>query len=617
MRDAPVATVISALSLAALLLLVSAPSIPGQQPQPVNDYTIGWSNPATHLYDVALTFQAEPQDSVDVLLPIWRPGRYVRQHYADKVQEFSADDGAGRPLTFRKAGLSTWRISTLAGETRAKRVRVRYRFYANTLDAGASLLSAEEAYFNPVNLFAYPAGQILRPVRLTLQLPKGWQVATALTPSRRPNVFTAADYHALADSPVIASPSLVSRQFTLEDVPYTLWFQGRFQPGERAERILPDVEKIARVQTAIFGGAPFDEYFFLIHLVPWPFGHGVEHANSSSIVLQDNAFGSEEGYQGFLRVLSHELFHTWNVKRLRPAALWPYDYMQEQFTTLHWFTEGVTSYYGGLSMRRAGHTSTERYLRDLGDVIDGLQRTPGRKIVSVALGSWDSWLTGYGQGNPNTTVDFYGKGQILGFLLDALIRARTDGQKSLDDAMRFLFETYYRKGRGMPEEGVELAAEQVAGSSFDDFFRRYVSGTDELPYNEILRPFGLRVATEADPVRPEATLKILTRPAGERALVMAIDPESPTLAAGLDTGDELVAVNGRTAPARNWEALLAGVKSGESVRLTVLRRDRLLELDVRAAGGGNLRHVLQRLPQTDERQNRLFTQWLGTTPEAR
>ncbi len=594
------------LAIPTLIVAAWSTTARAQQPTPMNEYTLSWRDPATHLYDVSLSFAPEAQDSVDVHLPVWRPGRYVRQNYAANVQEFTARDG-DRALVYRKSALSTWRIAAVG----ARRITVRYRYYANTMDAGASLLSPDEAYFNPVNLFMVPDGQIQRPARLTIQAPKNWKVATALVPGDKPNVFTAPDYHTLVDSPTIASPTLESLQFTVDDVPYTLWFQGRFEPGERRDRIVPDVEKIVRFQTGIFGGAPFDEYFFLFHLLPYPFGHAVEHANSSSYAIQDNAFETEQAYQGFLGIIAHEFFHAWNVKRIRPAALWPYDYMREQLTTLHWFTEGVTSYYEGLTARRAGLEPVETFLANMAQQIDALQKTPGREVVPVALASWDSWLSGYGQGNPNISVNFYGKGAILGFLLDAVIRDRTDGARSLDDVLRYLYQTYYLQGRGVPEDGVRLAAEQVTGTSLADFFARCVDGTDELPYDELLRPFGLEVRAVTDSTRPEATLRVRTRPGGQRAVVASIDPDSPALAAGLDTGDEIVALNGRVAPPEGWETLLLETKPGDTVRLTVLRRDQVRELEVKAADGGNVRYVLSRLATTDARQDRLFEGWLG------
>jgi predicted metalloprotease with PDZ domain len=246
----------------------------------------------------------------------------------------------------------------------------------------------------------------------------------------------------------------------------------------------------------------------------------------------------------------------------------------------------------------------------MGTNIDQLQRTPGRHVVSVSLASWDSWLSGYGQGNPNTTVNFYGKGLVIGFLLDAAIRDRTDGERSLADVMRHLYETAYLQGRGVPEDGVQRAAEAVAGGSFQEFFDRFVDGTDELPYERLLAPFGLSVSPEVVGSLPEASLKIRTRPGGDRAVVAAIDPDSPALAAGLDVGDEIVAVAGQVAPPSGWEALLAGVKPGDTVPLTVRRRDRVLDLVVEAAGGGNVRWVLSRDDETSERQDRLFQQWM-------
>jgi predicted metalloprotease with PDZ domain len=306
--------------------------------------------------------------------------------------------------------------------------------------------------------------------------------------------------------------------------------------------------------------------------------------------MHDGVFMNDFAYMGFMSTTSHELFHAWNVKRLRPEALWPYDYSTPQLTRLHWVTEGVTSYYDKLFLARSGVASEELYYEALGNTIRGLQRSPGRKVTSASLASLTSWHSGYGDGNPNQSISFYTKGSLLGLLLDLQIRDLTDGEKSLDDAIRYLWREYYEQDRGYPEDGLQRAVETIAGQSFDDFFARYVHGVDELPYNEYLDVVGLEVSEGIN-----------------------VLPESPSLAAGLMRGDVLVSIAGTeiATSADIMEAMKAH-QPGEVVDVVYERGGKESTVSVTLDGGANLKWVIEPVAEPTERQLRLRKAWLAS-----
>ncbi|HUP00070.1 MAG TPA: PDZ domain-containing protein [Gemmatimonadota bacterium] len=574
-------------------------------------YRLSWKNPASQLYTVEVT-AATSGEPVVFSLPAWRPGRYILQNYAANVQAVRAFDAEGRPLRVEWVDLDSWRVDPDG----ASEVTLAYEWTASTLDAGSSLLLPDVAYFNPVNLLPWVEGRMDRPARLTLGLPDDWPVATQL--QRGPGGdFVAADYHDLVDAPTIAAPDLVRWDFHHDDVPYHVVFRvvsGELDLGDYTqEGILADIEAIAREQTAMFGGAPYDEYWFLYQLVPHPFGHAVEHAASSSYVLHDVVFQSERGYHGFLGITAHELFHVWNVKRIRPAALWPYDYSEPQLTRLHWFTEGVTSYYDNLTLARTGLLTEEEYYAALAGNIQSLDDSPGRHVTSASLASLTSWHSGYGAGNPNQSISFYTKGALIGLLLDLTIRDATDGARSLDDVMRGLWERYYLEDRGVPEDGVQQMAEEVSGRPLADFFAAYVHGTEELPYEESLAVVGLTARQVADTSRPAATLGLTVRRQGDDWTVTNVLPASPALAAGVLRGDVLVAVDGSALEETGLPAVLAEHEPDEEVTVTIRRHGEISDLTATLAGGRDLRWEVVPVESPDERQLRHRQSWLAAS----
>jgi predicted metalloprotease with PDZ domain len=601
-----------------ILLLASSVTLSRAQESAMADtiaYALSWDNPVSQLYTVRTTARASGQPVV-FSLPAWRPGRYILQNYAANVQNVRAEDESGVSLPVEWVDLDSWRVDPGSAE----QVTLIYEYYATTFDGGASVLRPDLAYFNPVNLLPWVEERTGHAAKLTLAAPGDWAVATQLEPvSGDGHVFTAPDYHALVDAPTIASPDLVDWPFEVDGVRFHAVFRPAPDLNDRTrDEVLGALTAIAREEAAIFGGGfPFDEYWHLYQLVPYPFGHAVEHAASASYVIQDQIFASRDAYLGFLSVTSHELFHAWNVKRIRPAALWPYDYSEPQLTRLHWWTEGVTAYYEELVLARAGLTTQNESFETFGRQIQALQNAPGRKVTSASLSSWTSWFSGYGGGNPNQTISFYNKGLLLGLLLDLTIRDATDGAKGLDDVFRLLWEEYYLERRGVPEDGVERAVEAVAERPFDDFFARYVDGTEELPYAETLAVVGLEARQVEVEGKPAATMGLVLQQSGAAITVGNALPGGPALEAGIMRGDIVLAVDGRELESPDLDPILAAHAPGDHIPVRVLRGNQEIVVGVELAGGGNLsggnlRWEVRPVESPTERQLSLREGWLAS-----
>ena len=524
-------------------------------------YLLSWSLPADRLYDITIRFTA-PSDTPRLLLPAWRPGRYLRQNYAANVRDWSAEDRRAW-----KDGLTSWRVDARPGDE----VAFRYRYYAGVLDAGSSFLDDDEAYFNGSNLFMLVEGLRGEEHRLTIAAPSDWRIETQLAREDE-QTFRARDYDHLIDSPVIAAATLTRHSFVESGARFHLVFRG--DEGLDTESYVDPLRAIAKSQADLFGGGfPFREYRFLYHVRDrW---HGVEHEDSSSILIRRSALlGARPGDDGFDQVLSissHELFHAWNVKRMLPAAFAPYDYWRETPTRLLWAMEGLTSYYGDLTLVRSGVWSVDRYLRHLAREIETLEAQPGREHVSLTQASFDGWLSDPAQmhDHPNAFFSFYNKGEVVSALLDLAIRRATGGARSLDDVVRLLWQEYGLAGRGMEEDAVERAVARVAGVG--DFFARYVDGTDPLPYAELFATAGIAFATAArQPSQSFLGARLKTQ---DGALLV----DAPIRgAAGMDAGllpnDELLALGGtRIASTATLDAALRALPLGETAELLVAR----------------------------------------------
>jgi predicted metalloprotease with PDZ domain len=522
-------------------------------------FLLSWGAAFDRLFDIDLRFNA-PTDTPRLLLPAWRPGRYLIQNYAANVREWSAGESR-----IWKDGKSSWRVDARAGQE----VSVRYRYYAGVLDAGSSFLDDDEAYFNGSNLFMLVEGLRAEEHLLTIAAPADWRIETQL-PRDESGAFRARDYDHLIDSPAIAAATMTRHSFAESGAMIHLLF--RDDEGVDTQQFVEPVRTIVRSQAELFGGLPFPEYRFLYHLRDrW---HGVEHEDSCSIILRRTALlgtgPGDEGYDHTLSITSHELFHAWNVKRMMPAKFTPYDYQTETPTRLLWAMEGLTSYYGELTLVRSGLWSIDRYLRHLGKEIRTLEALPARLHLPLAQASFDAWLSDAAQmhDHANAWFSFYNKGEVVAALLDLTIRRASNGEHSLDDVLRLLWQEY-GSGRGMEEDAVERTVARVI--DVGDFFTRYVDGIEPLPYEELFSAVGISFASATR--EPEcASLAARVKTQDNALVVESALRGGAGMEAGLLPGDELLALGDtRITSEATLVAALRGLRVGESTELLIAR----------------------------------------------
>ncbi len=503
-------------------------------------YHLSYSHPHRHLLDIRFTIENINSSEIHVQLPAWRPGRYELGNFVQYIKSFQPKDESGNLLRFEKVTKDLWKIFTNGSDP----VQIDYSYYANEITAGSTYLDERQLYVNSVNCLLYVPERINEPCSLNLQLPENYEVATGLKKDFAHH-FSAMDYHELVDCPLIASPSLQKNAYVSNGVNFTIWFQGEVKPDW--EKVLSDFKKFTDAQFQLFGSFPFTEYHFLFQILPERFYHGVEHTNSTVIALGPgcNLF-SGKSYEDLLGVSSHELFHAWNVKTIRPVEMQPYDYSRENYSRLGYVAEGVTTYYGDLMLLRAGVFSEAQYWNTFNELLERHFNNPGRFNLSVADSSFDTWIDGYKQGVPGRKTSIYTEGALCAFMLDVLIRQHTGNDFSLDDVMRELFHAFGKRQKGFSENDYKSLAEKIAGKSFADFFEKYIWGTAsyEEQLTACLHYLGYDLKKEKSKAHFENALGFKIQITGEKTLVAAVYSGSPADAAGLSLQDEIIAVNG-------------------------------------------------------------------------
>jgi predicted metalloprotease with PDZ domain len=573
-------------------------------PEPQISYQITWNEPNGHLLKITMRIEKIQFDSLQVSIPAWRPGRYIIQNFAKNVINFMAEDENGQTLMYKKLDKGSWQIKG----NQSGSVVVKYAYYARQLDAGASYLDDSEAYINPVTCLMYIPGLELLPVQLTISKPKGWKIATALHYDESSKCFISPNYHELVDAPVLISPSFKLLSFDYNGANIEIAIQGQANYDEK--RLTKDIYKIVDEQVQIMNDLPLDYFLFMYHLVPYRFGHGVEHKNSTSIVSGPADFSDEKFYMRFLGTTSHEFFHVWNVERIRPQAIYLPDYSKENYTGTMWIYEGLTSYYGDLTLIRQQLRTKEEYLENWAKTIARFQDSYGRKVTSVDQVSWDSWTKGMHNAPPNTYYSYYTKGEILGLLLDLEIRNRTGNKNSLDEVMRYLNSNYAMKNRGVPENAFQKILETVAGSTFNSFFADYVYGTSEIDYNHYLKYAGLELIKELDENSADVYLGISTSGDEKQTRIRNVIPESPAFKAGLDIDDILIAIDDQHAHSKNLNLLLKNYSAGDTIRITVIRREVLRNFNVKLAEAAADTYKIREIKEPSELQSLILKSWL-------
>lgn len=574
------------------------------QSPPNVSYTISMSKPWTHLLEVEMEMNwAQMPEKAEVKMPVWTPGSYLVREYARHVQDFVALDANGTALDWNKTNKNTWEIDTKG----AKSIRIGYYIYSNDLTVRTNELNYEHAFFTPAALLMFPKDQLSAPSKVKVRPYRNWKVATGLPPvAGQPNTFKAANYDILYDSPFEVS-DFKELKFTVQGKPHRYVVTG--DGNLDLERIAKDTAKIIEECYQLFGELPYEDYTFILNLRG---GGGLEHLNSTALQWNKFGFQPETRYNAFLSLVAHEYFHLWNVKRIRPDALGPFDYENENYTKLLWVAEGTTSYYEGVLMRRAGLVKANYILDSKASIAGSLYDQPGRFQTSLEEASFDAWIKSYrpDENSVNRQISYYSKGELVNFLLDILIRTNSAGAKSLDDVMIHLHDEFYKKGKNYSPSDFQAAAETMAGTSLDGFFKKYVSGKEEIEYDQILNQIGLRLIS----MQPESEKAYLGGNMSESGGVLrltSVPANTPAYENGLNADDEILAIDGFRVSRQFLNLYLGGKNAGDKVKLTIFRHDKLMEMDVTLGKTPASGYKIVPVVNPTEDQKSLYRQYLG------
>ncbi|MEM6802725.1 MAG: PDZ domain-containing protein [Bacteroidota bacterium] len=504
-------------------------------------------------------------------LPKWRPGRYTLQEYERLITDIEAFDAADHKLPLKKLSTHSWEILC---EKEAK-INIHYKFYCNNSDAGGSYQDEEVIYINGVNLFLYQEEQLNAPCTLDLEIPEDFQVAGGLEEKEGSYIFK--DFHQLVDTPFFASSNLIKHEFEVAGIPMFLWFQGDCKPN--LQLMEADIRAYTEAQLKMFAEFPVQAYHYLYLMLPYHFRHGVEHYNSTVIAMgPGHRLMQSPMYKSFLEISSHELFHTWNVKALRPADMLPYRYEERNYSRLHYITEGITTYYGDLMLWKGNVWNFKQWV----DAINGELRRHygmgGKEFISLEDASFDSWVNGYSnEGVPNRRISFYTKGNLVSMLTDIKLRKASKNHISLDTAIALLYHRITKENRGYTKEDYQGILEELSGESFETFFEQYISGIKDLRegLNEVGNYMGLKLM-DSPPERLEQIVwGLKSTSLGEGGVkIDTLLPGSPLALAGLNKGDEIIAINGKKIQ-KDLEHLLGYFAEESEVELHFFHRNKL------------------------------------------
>jgi predicted metalloprotease with PDZ domain len=541
-------------------------------------YTVSFPAPHTHYVEIDALYPTEARPQIELMMAVWTPGSYLIREYERHVEGLvaTATDPAGRRLVVEKTRKNRWRVSTGGART----VRVRYRVYAHEMSVRTNWVDEELALLNGaptfITLLESPSS---RAHEVRIVLPRAWSRSLSAMPQgSAANTYVADSYDTLVDSPIVAgSPSVY--EFAVQGKPhYLVNFRERgVWNGPQAVR---DLARISQAISTFWGTMPFERFYFF-NIIGGA-RNGLEHKSSTVMNIPLDATKTRDGYLDWLSLASHEYFHAWNGKRLRPIELGPFDYENEVYTKSLWFVEGLTDYYADLMLVRAGVATLDEFLRALSQQIRALQSTPGRLEQSVEMASYDAWIKYYrsDENTPNSAISYYVKGAVVAFLLDTRIRRITSGTQSLDDVLRRMWWQFSGE-KGFAGADVRAAILNVLGPDTKDmagWLERALETTLELAYTEAIDWFGLRMTPP--PAAPKAWLGVTTRVDDNNTIVSAVRRDSPAAAAGLSLLDEMVAINGEPIPPGELAQRLSRFAAGDTVMLTVSRAGQTRPVEV-------------------------------------
>ena len=617
-----------------LLLLGCLSAATGAQPdQPLRSvtYYLGMSRPVSHLFEVTIEVELAQDaagNSLDFQMPKWSPGRYAVFDFAKNVQDFQALGGICRQLgpkcmqpmfPVSRTDDQTWRVSTMNTHS----LTIRYKVFANDLSGTFSQLDSRHANFNGGSIFMYIVNHKPDPVKLVIDPPSGWRIVNGRTDKSDQREWQFPNYDFMIDTPTEISPDWTDNQFQVDGKRYHVVIHSFGDEGGKRDKLVRDIEKIVRAETAMWGPPEFDSYTFLIHFAADDHsGDGMEHLTSTQIIEQ-GALGEEGVYGDTLDTVAHEFFHVWNVKRLRPVELGPWDFTRPLSTRALWVAEGITNYYGHLMKRRAAVSDDTAFLHRESETITKIENAFGIHLMSAEDSSLsapflDDAPHAQKTNLANTSISYYPKGELIGLVLDLIIRGKTNGKASLDDVMRRMYEefylkspnaSYYLRGRGYTTEDFERVASEVAGFDLHEFFRSYVRNVTVLPYDEALGYVGLTLVREQ--ARQPFNAGISVDWQGKSSFTIdTVRPNSPAEDAGLQAGDEITLLGKKNASRESFLLSLSRYKQGDRVPVTVKRDRQTIQTTLVLGAPDRFEYRIEERKDATPQQKTLRAAWL-------
>lgn len=596
-------TTVVALAAACLLALVTSGTLSAQAVEPIR-YTLRFPAPHTHYVEVEASIPTAGRPEVEVYMATWTPGSYLIREYERNVEAVSASNGTAA-LAVEKSRKNRWKITTGGART----ITLRYKVYSREMTVRNNWVEAGFAMLNGAPTFVTLPDGGKRPHEVKVELPAAWKgVQTPLMPvAGGTNTFRADDFDTLIDSPIIIGNPVV-REFTVDGKKHALVLEGDPSLFD-ADRAAADVKKIVEAGRNVMGPLQYPHYYFLNMVTES--GGGLEHKNSFLGMSGRFTTRTHRSYMGWLGLVAHEYFHNWNVKRLRPVELGPFDYENENYVKMLWVAEGFTDYYGEVLPRRAGIATREEFLDGLSDSIEAVQTTPGRLVSPVNMSSYDTWIKQYrpDENTANTSINYYPKGAVIAFLLDAKIRKSSNDARTLDTGMQWAMQRYSGDKGYTPAQFYDVMSE-AAGTDLKGWFGKAAESTDELDYSEALDYFGLRFRP-TDPRTARAFIGAGTRNDTGRLIVSSVRRGTPAIDAGLNVDDEILAIDEVRVRADGLVARLDQYKPGDKVAVLVARRDKLTRIDVTLGAEPGRAWRLEVSPTATAEQKARVTAWIG------
>ncbi|QSE97946.1 M61 family metallopeptidase [Fulvivirga lutea] len=563
-------------------------------------YSIKPESPLSHILIIELELQITQNSMIDFKLPIWRPGRYEAANYSKNIQKIAFEDEDGNVLSYQKKNASTWSISAPKGK-----VKARYRYFAYQMDAGNSFYNEDQLYINFVNCILYSEQHLEEECIVTIELPSDYKLACGL--NKRGDNLIAENYHDLADSPLIASTTLQCWNYDVNGLPFAIWFQGNHNLEK--DKVVSDFKKFSEYQVNVMGDFPRKEYHFLNQITSYKHYHGVEHGNSTVICIgPGNELAKPNLYSEFAGVSSHELFHAWNILKIRPKEMMPYDFGKPPVFPTGFVAEGFTTYYGDLFLVQSGVFDYEWYFNELNTLFQRHFHNGGRLNNSVVDSSLDLWVDGYQVGAPNKKSSIYVEGAMVALTLDLMIRTKFSSEKSLNNVMRVLWNDYAKKNIGYSIDDIQKISEDVYEESLEQYFQDYVYGVKDKTtlISDLLKELGCELSVKPNQNFLEGCLGLKTTEQDGALVVMSIEEKS--------LGEQFFSFKDKIKKINNENVSKESIKELKpgTYKFLVERQNEEIEFEINATDSSYLKvRKIEKLKNPSAKQKDLFENWLN------